>query len=397
MEFGRPRVLVLDANQRSSLAVTRSLGRSTQYDVSTADSLPAALAGASRFSQSYLRYPAPDSQPERFTQWVSELVVNKKFDLFLPTTEVTSQLLLKLKETLPELDIPFGSFGTVMQLTNKQALIDLASSLDIAVPESTAYSNLRSVDAGLLKFPLVIKPTLSHFFHQERWVHTKVQIVRNLFDWEMAINQAPYLEYSPFMIQEFIPGHGSGIFCLYDQGKPLQFFAHQRLREKPPEGGVSVLSRSISVPEHLKASAERLLNAVSWHGVAMVEFRISNDGKPFLMEVNTRFWGSLQLAIDAGVDFPLMLVNSHLNKGTVETASYRVDQRLRWLLGDFDSLYIFLKSRTSLRKKLNRLLMFLSFRIKGQKHEINRLHDIGPAWIELKQYFHLNLSKTLKK
>ena len=37
----------------------------------------------------------------------------------------------------------------------------------------------------------------------------------------------------------------------------------------------------------------------------MVEFKHDErDGVPKLMEINGRFWGSLQLAIDAGVDFP---------------------------------------------------------------------------------------------
>ncbi|MCK7577967.1 MAG: ATP-grasp domain-containing protein [Chromatiales bacterium] len=56
------------------------------------------------------------------------------------------------------------------------------------------------------------------------------------------------------------------------------------------------------------AMAKKLLDAVSWHGVAMVEFRVTLEGKPYLMEINTRFWGSLQLAIDAGVDFPYWLI-----------------------------------------------------------------------------------------
>jgi hypothetical protein len=36
----------------------------------------------------------------------------------------------------------------------------------------------------------------------------------------------------------------------------------------------------------------------------MVEFKDDGVNPPCLMEINGRFWGSLQLAIDAGVDFP---------------------------------------------------------------------------------------------
>ena len=86
--------------------------------------------------------------------------------------------------------------------------------------------------------------------------------------------------------------------------RPVAFFAHKRLRERPPWGGVSVLSESAEPDPRLKALARQLLDDACWHGVAMVEFKVAPDGTPYLMEINTRFWGSLQLAIDAGVDFP---------------------------------------------------------------------------------------------
>jgi hypothetical protein len=77
------------------------------------------------------------------------------------------------------------------------------------------------------------------------------------------------------------------------------------LREKPPSGGVSVLSESVQVNSKLGSLAQTLLENSNWHGVAMVEFKVATDGTPYLMEINTRFWGSLQLAIDAGVDLAI--------------------------------------------------------------------------------------------
>ena len=44
-----------------------------------------------------------------------------------------------------------------------------------------------------------------------------------------------------------------------------------------------------------------------------IEFRIdSRDGVPKIMEVNPRFWGSLQLSILSGVDFPYLLYKALL-------------------------------------------------------------------------------------
>jgi hypothetical protein len=54
------------------------------------------------------------------------------------------------------------------------------------------------------------------------------------------------------------------------------------------------------------------------------------------MEFNIRLWGSVQLAIDAGVDFPRLLVESSLGRNVEPVTRYDVGVRSRWLLGDVD-------------------------------------------------------------
>tara|TARA_R110002074_G_scaffold336300_1_gene506758 strand:+ start:4321 stop:5499 length:1179 start_codon:yes stop_codon:yes gene_type:complete len=386
MDSNLPSVLVLDANQRSALAVTRSLGKSGQFLITTADATAAALAGVSRYSKAYLQNPDPGNQPRDFIAWIKDLTGRQHFDLVMPTTEVTSQLLLSCKDELPKIELPFAPYETVMALSDKISLVELAKSLNIPVPDSQMFKNAGELEGVLVSYPCVLKPALSHIFTGHDWIHTHVKVIHDEAGLKQALECAPYLKTNPFMLQSFIPGHGGGVFCLYNNGQPVQFFAHERLREKPPEGGVSVLSRSVLADEELKASAQKLLGAVNWHGVAMVEFRITPEGKAYLMEVNTRFWGSLQLAVDSGVDFPLMLAKAQLGHSVASTEDYRINQRLRWLLGDVDSLYLYLKGRQPWMKKLMRLVSFFSIRLRHQKHEVNRLHDLIPAWLELKQY-----------
>jgi hypothetical protein len=52
------------------------------------------------------------------------------------------------------------------------------------------------------------------------------------------------------------------------------------------------------------------------------------------MEVNGRFWGSLQLAIAAGVDFPALWLRILCNEGVAPVAGYREGVVVRWLWGD---------------------------------------------------------------
>ncbi|RYY02701.1 MAG: ATP-dependent carboxylate-amine ligase [Gammaproteobacteria bacterium] len=379
-------ILVLDAGQRSALAVTRSLGKLENIRVTTADYTSQALAGCSRFSQQYLVSPNPINDPKDYLSWIENLTSETEFALVLPVTEVTSQLLLMNSAQLPKMRLAFTSYENVMQIADKGNLVNLAMQLGISVPKSEWFKNSGDLNPNNIRYPAVIKPCLSKIYTENGWIATTVKIIQNEADLTRVLNSEGYLKTSPFMIQEFIPGHGAGIFCLFRDGKPEVFFAHQRLREKPPQGGISVLSESATPRPVLQEAAEKLLSGANWHGVAMVEFRIGEDGTSYLMEVNTRFWGSLQLSIDAGVDFPALLVSNELNLGLVAPSTYKVGQRLRWLLGDLDSLYIYLKSNYGKKQKLVRFLQFFIPDFFNTRHEVNRISDLKPAIFEAKHY-----------
>jgi predicted ATP-grasp superfamily ATP-dependent carboligase len=79
--------------------------------------------------------------------------------------------------------------------------------------------------------------------------------------------------------------------------------------------------------------AFKLLTQMQWTGVAMVEFRIdARDDIPKLMEVNPRFWGSLQLSILGGVDFPYLLYCMLMEKNMEPLTDYKEGIQCRWLL-----------------------------------------------------------------
>ena len=62
-------------------------------------------------------------------------------------------------------------------------------------------------------------------------------------------------------------------------------------------------------------------------------------------------------------------------------------RRLRWVLGDLDSLYLVLRtSEYSLGEKVRAILRFLRPDPFRTRHEVNRWGDLGPFWWELKLY-----------
>jgi len=304
-------------------------------------------------------------------------------------TELTTELLLRNESAFYGAVIPSSDLDTVNSLANKHALMHMATELGVPTPATWYADDPDSlpIDLDQLNYPLVLKPGKSWLVHQGKWDRAAVRFAPDASSAQTILNDEKAFRAHPFILQECVDGHGAGVFALYDHGNPLAFFAHNRLREKPPSGGVSVLSESTSVDPALLTHARSLLDKAKWHGIAMVEFKVSPEGTPYLMEINTRFWGSLQLAIDAGVDFPWLLYQLACGKQPDPVENYKVGVRLRWILGDLDSLYLTLRdSRYSFLAKLNAIRRFLTPSPTRTRHEVNRWGDFAPAWHELKQY-----------
>jgi predicted ATP-grasp superfamily ATP-dependent carboligase len=302
-------VIVTDGEQRAALAVVRSLGAAGYRCVVTASSRTS-IAGVSRFCARSVTVPDALERPEDFADAIASLAARERAALVLPIAEQSVLAILPIRSRLLPAVVPFPDLPTFTALTDKEKLLEEASGLGIAVPSQVVVahpSEFGRLDLRSLRYPIVIKPARSVGGPAGDRVKLGVSYASDSYELERRIRLLPPAAY-PLLLQQRVVGPGTGIFLLHWDGEVRAVFAHQRLCEKPPTGGVSVYCESIAADEALVDASRRLLEHFRWRGVAMVEFkRDAATGKPFLMEVNGRFWGSLQLAIDAGVDFPRLL------------------------------------------------------------------------------------------
>jgi predicted ATP-grasp superfamily ATP-dependent carboligase len=245
-----------------------------------------------------------------------------------------------------------------------------------------------------LKFPVVVKPFRSRIPTAAGWLGTTVHHAGSTAELARLYRDVEYLNSFPSLIQERIVGPGDGLFVLFDRGRLIATFAHRRLREKPPAGGVSVYRESVAADPELVEYSARLLEPLGWHGVAMVEFkRDHRSGRPFLMEVNGRFWGSLQLAIDAGIDFPFLTYQLARGNRFEAPATYRVGVKSRWLLGDLDHLLLRVFRRDDVQhlpegatSRGRTVIEFMKFAGRDLHYEVLRLNDLRPFLHEAATY-----------
>jgi len=150
-----------------------------------------------------------------------------------------------------------------------------------------------------------------------------------------------------------------------------------------------VYRESIPLDDALVGPGLRLLDALDWQGVAMVECkRDLITGRHVIMEVNGRFWGSLQLAIDAGVDFPALLVRCVAGERVPECRAYRVGVRSRWFWGDVDHLYLRLRGAQS-GSRFQALRDFFRVHPGRDRSEVWRWRDPAPFAVETLQWLRI--------
>ncbi len=330
----RQRILILDGHTTQALACVRSLG-AAGHEVMVAGDQPCSIATWSRYCQTSFRLAGQNLPAYALLrEWAQRHNVN----IVLPLTERSATLCNSERAEWEELDMTIGC-GPDDMLVNafdKAQTILIAKECGVRIPLTYFPKSLKECLAAVdeIGLPCVVKARRSSAWNGRSFYPNRVPAYMNHSESLMeALMDRKQGDDWP-LIQEVVGGKGKGVSALCDHGTVVAWFAHERLRDTRPTGSGSNLRRAIPLTPRLREPAERLLADLKWHGPAMVEFKDDEINPPCLMEINGRFWGSLQLAIDSGVNFPLLwlgLLNGRLiGRQTV----YREGTTLRWLWGD---------------------------------------------------------------
>jgi predicted ATP-grasp superfamily ATP-dependent carboligase len=326
---------------------------------------------------------------------VSELVQRWAVDVLLPISDESLLAVLASRERFAAVSIPFADLGVFTRAADKAEVTRLAEAVGIAVPEQVLLRTSTDIVGSPLDemaYPLVVKPARSVVGAPGARLKVGVRYARDPDELTKVLRSLP-AEAFPVLLQRRVVGPGIGAFFLIWNGAVLARFAHRRIREKPPTGGVSVCCESIAPDPSVFDRAERLLAALGWSGPAMVEFKQERStGRFYLMEINGRFWGSLQLAIDAGMDFPVRLVAAALGEHVIPEG-YRTGVRMRWWWGEVDHLVAQLLRplgldgrRGGLAVRWRAIRDFLMPGL-GVRNEVLRFDDPLPAFRETIDWF----------
>ncbi|MFZ7114938.1 MAG: ATP-grasp domain-containing protein [Bacteroidota bacterium] len=333
------KVLILDAQNQNTLAIVRHLGRKG-YVVNVAGNKAASLAFYSKYVSKKVILPDPKKKSKDFIDALINELTATKYDVLMPVGFKSYQLCAENQVEIKKLThLVVTSYSNIKLASDKILTYELANSLNVPCPITYRIDSETSFHENEIKFPIVIKAPFESGKNIVEYANDPDQAAELFGQMKSSLNGV-----NP-IVQKYISGDGYGFFAYYKDGKCMKYFMHHRIREYPVTGGASVCAESFS-DDKLKEAGMILLDHLKWNGVAMVEFKKDNsDGKYYLMEINPKFWGSLELALCSGVDFPEYIIMEKRGEAVTEVNNYKEKVIFQWILNG--ELFHFLERPSS--------------------------------------------------
>lgn len=316
--------LITNSQTKHALAAVRALGRSG-IEVHACSELRFSPTKYSKYCKSHFTYPSPRKEREFVSRIIHE-ILKRKIRAFIPIGYWENIVAAKYKKLIKKYTgLYIADYSAVKIAADKKLAYEFLSEIGVRIPKTIVVESLSELRKclNLLRYPVVIKSRYEGSREKVSYAANETELITKY--------KIRAMEDKSQLIQEYIDGDGYGFFALIHENRPIATFQHRRIREYPSTGGVSSFAESVYDKE-LQKIGIRILRRLKWMGVAMVEFRRSREGEYYVLEINPKFWGSLDLAISCGINFPLLLYKIAIGERVKPITRYEVGKKFQWLL-----------------------------------------------------------------
>jgi predicted ATP-grasp superfamily ATP-dependent carboligase len=302
-------VLIPDGESNHALIVARCLAQVPDLKVHVLSEVPWAPLRFSRRRSSYQVKPRETNRDQYLTV-IRNAIKKTKADIILPVDEKAILLASSFSEDLAAIasTVPIPSIETFQMATDKWMLAEFMNRKQIPTPETILYTADETFDQHLddLHFPVLAKPArgdggkgIASFNNQT-----------SLKQWlKYAVNGKNF----QYIVQSFIQGYDVDCSVLCKNGKILAYTTQKGIIKRSNEfaapGGIEFL-----VDKQVLNMVTRLLAELNWSGVAHIDLRYDTKTNQLkIIELNSRYWGSLTGSLLAGVNFPYLSCLAGMN------------------------------------------------------------------------------------
>lgn len=324
------RILVIADEYYACLAAVRAL-RAAGYEPWVGSTTPDGYAQRSRAVAGVLPLPSPSAGEQAFVEAVVAAASSCGAAAVLPGNESS---VLALSGTSSELH-GLSKREAVLGVTDKESLAMLASASGLLTPSGTTIEpgEVPAADDNL-RFPAVVKPRAGAL-RSERAIHEVPDAVKvgSLPELKRVVGARPELAW---LVQPFIRGRLTAVAGVSCDGHVLCTVHQAARRTFPRDCGVSAFAETVPRDQRLDEGLRRLLAASGLSGIWEAQFIAAGDGT-YLIDLNPRPYGSLALAVAAGLNLPAIWIDALLGREPT-IGEYRVGQRFRAEMRDLGFL-----------------------------------------------------------
>ncbi|MBD3272530.1 MAG: ATP-grasp domain-containing protein [Elusimicrobia bacterium] len=293
-------VYLTDTSWRTAYYACKALAR-RGLTVIGLTSVPS-IYNRSIYYSDFKTVPSPESDPDAWISAVEKSITPGS--VLLPISPVSISVVSANADRLSKkLLIPCLPQDQLASAFDKLKTISIASQIGIPVPSTIKISDQNDCieQCRNLSYPIVLKINIENNWDPKQ----RYGIAYNQSEVAVIYEKLSKLK-TGVIAQEYIIGQGVGISVLAHKGRIIASYTHQRLREQYITGGPSTFCASYH-SEQLEEYAQRFLKQSGWSGIFMLEFKLNKERNTYyLMEINPRFWGSMELAIRSGINFPYL-------------------------------------------------------------------------------------------
>jgi predicted ATP-grasp superfamily ATP-dependent carboligase len=392
--------LILGSQPHFVLPIARSLHQ-RGIKVCVGTQTPQLTFSLSRFISEVVLLPSYITRSKEFVETIEGFVKSRNIDMIIPSSDSTLVALSENYECFAALaHAACPPSHIVERVVNKPITFEIARRLGIPLPHQyhlDSYEEfLRTRDT--LRFPIVVKGRNKSDMGRLKFKRSfKVCFCRNFNELEQLVREKDFAKHH--IIQELCTGDDVAIGMLIHRGNPLAIVQDRRLVQLH---GRSIMAVSEPINRKMAEWSVTLLREIGWEGIAMVEFKHNRaNGQSKLLEVNGRYWGTIPLAVLAGVDFPFYEWQIAHCEQPIVPSSYRMGIRTRWIAGELERLHkLFWEPEKVTIPKPSRLHEFLRFfaHFRFSGHMVPwSIRDPLPALVELIQTVTVLIARDSRK
>ncbi len=289
----------------------------------------------SRAVTRFIPIPPSTRSEDEYVAAVERICAETRYDLVLPFRLASFHAVCRHQERLrPLAALMVPDYERFEMANDKLRTIELCKEIGLAVPRTfnvTAQTDLAEL-AREVMFPVILKVRSGSGVKAGMRIPNSPDELQRARD-ELIGTEAGHSarDHSALLLQEFIPGFVHDACALAADGDVLAVVTQVRQLMFPISGGVGAINVTTDEPE-LARQARTLLEALRWTGPTQIEFKFDPRDKRYkLIEMNPKMWGTLDLSIKAGMDFPRMIRDFALYGRRPENPTYRPNVRYKFL------------------------------------------------------------------